>query len=129
MNGHFPNNNRELFLYQLKWLGIFMGAGLVIIWLFTFPFDLILLMIAFVMMSVYKRRTMLKKLGLIDTHNQKGVKGFFKSLFQSPTSSSMFDGSSSSSGSAQIKYFCMSCGNEHKEISCPKCGSKMKRVG
>jgi DNA-directed RNA polymerase subunit RPC12/RpoP len=28
-----------------------------------------------------------------------------------------------------IKYYCMSCGNENKEISCPKCGSKMKRVG
>ena len=68
---------------------------------------------------------MLKKLGLLDTSHVKGVKGFIKSLFQSPTSSSMFGGSSNGT---QVKYFCLSCGNEHKEISCPKCGSKMKRV-
>jgi len=23
----------------------------------------------------------------------------------------------------------MKCGNEHREIACPKCGSKMKKVG
>jgi hypothetical protein len=28
-----------------------------------------------------------------------------------------------------IKYYCMDCGYEHKEIVRPKCGSKMKRVG
>ena len=24
---------------------------------------------------------------------------------------------------------CMSCGTQHKDIECPKCGSKMKKVG
>jgi rubrerythrin len=28
-----------------------------------------------------------------------------------------------------LKYYCMSCGTQHKEISCPNCGSKMKKVG
>jgi hypothetical protein len=28
-----------------------------------------------------------------------------------------------------IKYYCMSCGKEHREIACPNCGSKMKRIG
>jgi hypothetical protein len=28
-----------------------------------------------------------------------------------------------------LKYYCMGCGKEHREISCPNCGSKMKRVG
>jgi hypothetical protein len=28
-----------------------------------------------------------------------------------------------------LKYYCMSCGKEHREIACPNCGSKMKRVG
>lgn len=30
---------------------------------------------------------------------------------------------------SSLKYFCMSCGTQHKEAACPKCGSKMKRVG
>ena len=32
-------------------------------------------------------------------------------------------------GYQSLKYYCMSCGTEHRETSCPKCGSKMKRVG
>jgi rubrerythrin len=28
-----------------------------------------------------------------------------------------------------LKYYCMSCGIQHKDISCPNCGSKMKKVG
>jgi rRNA maturation endonuclease Nob1 len=28
-----------------------------------------------------------------------------------------------------LKYYCMNCGNQHNEIACPNCGSKMKRVG
>lgn len=125
MGGHFPNNNRGFYLRQIKWLGVFMALGFAIIWLFTFPTDLILLILSFILMSVYNGRKMLTKLGLLDTSHAKGLKGFFKSFFQLPTSSSMFGGNSNS----QVKYFCMSCGNEHKEISCPKCGSKMKRVG
>ena len=124
MRGNIPDNNRGLFLHQIKWLGVFMAIGFAIIWLFTFPTDILLITVLFILMSVYNRRNTLKKLGLLDTSHVKGVKGFFKSFFQLPTSSSLFGGSSS-----QVKYFCMSCGNEHKEISCPKCGSKMKRAG
>jgi rRNA maturation endonuclease Nob1 len=28
-----------------------------------------------------------------------------------------------------LKYYCLRCGKEHREITCPNCGSKMKRVG
>ncbi|MDW0284243.1 MAG: hypothetical protein QN785_03260 [Nitrososphaeraceae archaeon] len=28
-----------------------------------------------------------------------------------------------------LKYYCMNCGKEHREIACPNCGSNMKRVG
>lgn len=32
-------------------------------------------------------------------------------------------------GGTSLKYYCMSCGTEHREAACLKCGSKMKRVG
>jgi rubrerythrin len=51
----------------------------------------------------------------------KDIRGFIKSLFRSP--------SSSMDSNTSVRYYCMSCGNEHREIACPKCGSKMKRVG
>ena len=28
-----------------------------------------------------------------------------------------------------IKFYCMTCGHEHKESACPKCGSKAVRIG
>ena len=33
------------------------------------------------------------------------------------------------SNGSSLKYYCMACGTQHKEAACPKCGSKMKRVG
>ena len=37
--------------------------------------------------------------------------------------------SSLSDNNRGLKYYCMSCGKEHREITCPYCGSKMKKVG
>jgi DNA-directed RNA polymerase subunit RPC12/RpoP len=28
-----------------------------------------------------------------------------------------------------LNYYCMNCGLKHNRAACPKCGSKMKRVG
>jgi rubrerythrin len=41
----------------------------------------------------------------------------------------MFGSLSSPFSGNTVNYYCMSCGTKHKEASCPKCGSKMKRVG
>jgi rubrerythrin len=32
-------------------------------------------------------------------------------------------------GNSSLSYYCMSCGTKHNQAACPKCGSKMKRVG
>ena len=32
-------------------------------------------------------------------------------------------------GNTSLKYYCMSCGTQHKQAACPNCGSKMKKVG
>jgi hypothetical protein len=37
--------------------------------------------------------------------------------------------SSQNNGYVPLRYYCMSCGKEHREIARPNCGSKMKRVG
>jgi ribosomal protein L37AE/L43A len=31
-------------------------------------------------------------------------------------------------GDNLLKYYYMSCGTQHKQTSCPECGSKMKRA-
>ena len=52
-----------------------MTIGFAIIWLFAFPTDLILLIVLFVLMSIYDRRRILKRLGLLETNDVKIVKG------------------------------------------------------
>jgi hypothetical protein len=59
------------------------------------------------------RRRMVKRMGM---GMREGISG--------STSSS-----SSTFGDTSLKYYCMSCETQHKQASCPKCGSKMKRVG
>jgi rubrerythrin len=44
-------------------------------------------------------------------------------------SSDLSMSSSPMSEDNSLKYHCMSCGTQHKDISCPNCGSKMKKVG
>ncbi|MGI0043010.1 MAG: hypothetical protein ACRD47_04800 [Nitrososphaeraceae archaeon] len=83
--------------------------------LLPFPASLVAAIGGFMLVNFLRTRLMLKKMGI-------GMKGLFGSLRSSDASPSM-------SGYSPIKYYCMSCGNEHKEIACPKCGSKMKRVG
>ncbi len=31
--------------------------------------------------------------------------------------------------SNKVNYYCMACGTKHDNMMCPKCGSKMKRIG
>jgi uncharacterized paraquat-inducible protein A len=32
------------------------------------------------------------------------------------------------SNQSLLRYCCVSCGNEHTKVACPKCGSKIKKV-
>jgi hypothetical protein len=53
-----------------------------------------------------------------------GVTGSVKDMFSSLSSSTP-----DNNQYRPLKYYCMSCGKEHREIACPNCGSRMKRVG
>ncbi|HET7344549.1 MAG TPA: hypothetical protein VFJ05_01590 [Nitrososphaeraceae archaeon] len=75
-----------------------------------FPISLVTIIGIFILLNFYMRKRMMSITG-----GGRGV-GMFGSM------SSMF-------GDSSLKYYCMSCGTKHKEAACPKCGSKMKRVG
>ena len=111
----FPyNNNKQYLIYQLKWIGIYMSIGAAISLVLPFPVSLIAALGAFFLLNFIRTRRMLKKSGV-------DIKGLFRSF----SSASMGGGGQYT----PIKYYCMSCGKEHREIACPNCGSKMKRVG
>jgi predicted RNA-binding Zn-ribbon protein involved in translation (DUF1610 family) len=113
--GEISNNNKHLFLYTLKWMSLYVAIGFIAALLLPFPASLIGAIGIFMLVNFLRTRLMLKKMGI-------SMRGLFGSLRSSNVSSSSY-------GYNSVKYYCMNCGNEHKEIACPKCGSKIKRVG
>lgn len=121
-------SDKQLALNELKWITVYLAAAFIIMLLLPFPIDLVVALLAFLALSWYKRNLLLRKSdipnsGIRDTSFRlKKIKEFYKSLFFNISHSTDY-------GQNRIKYYCMKCGNEHREIACPKCGSKMKRIG
>jgi len=100
------SNNKDFLSQQLLWIAISLGISLAISLFVPFPFSLPIIIAVFILLSFYMRKRALKKMGL--------------------SGSSMFGGYGSGSS---LSYYCMSCGTKHNQAACPRCGSKMKRVG
>jgi hypothetical protein len=107
------NNNAQFLLNVMLWLGISLGISLTISLLLPFPISLVTIVGVFILLNLYMRRRMMQKMGM----RGGGVRGAFSTM------------SSPMSEDNSLKYHCMSCGTQHKDISCPNCGSKMKKVG
>ncbi|MGC2427929.1 MAG: hypothetical protein WA421_12910 [Nitrososphaeraceae archaeon] len=105
-------NNRQFLVSQIIWMGVSIGISLTISMLVPFPISLVAIIGVFILLNFYMRKRMMSRMGM------KGGLGMFGSL----SSSSML-------GDSSLKYYCISCGTQHKQAACPKCGSKMKRVG
>ena len=113
-------DRKQLVLYQLKWTAIYLAVAFIIMLFLPFPADLALALIAFLVLGWYRRYLFLRKLGMKNPTST--VTGFefkkIKELYKSNISDSIDDGQS------KVKYYCMKCGNEHREIACPKCWFK-----
>jgi hypothetical protein len=94
----------------MMWFGISIAISITISLLLPFPVSLVVIIGVFILLNFYIRKRMMRRMGI------GGAGGKFGSM------SSMFGGNS-------LNYYCMSCGTKHREAACPKCGSKMKRVG
>jgi hypothetical protein len=110
------NNNKQFLINQIMWLGISLGISIAISLLLPFPISLVTTIGVFILISFYVRKRTMQRAGM-----GGGRVGMFGSM-SSSSSSSMF-------GDNALKYYCMSCGTQHKQVECPKCGSKMKKVG
>jgi len=103
------NNNKQFLLIQIIWMGISFGISVAISMLVPFPLSLVIIIGVIILLNLYMRNRLMRRLG-------SGM------LFGSIPSSSMF-------GDNSVRYYCMTCGMQHKRAACPRCGSKMKRVG
>jgi hypothetical protein len=108
------NGNKQFLLHQIVRLVIFLGISITISVLVPFPISLVAIIVVFSLLNLlYMRRRMVKRMGM-------GMRGGISGSTSS--SSSLMFGDT-------LKYYCMSCGTQHTQASCPKCCSKMKRVG
>jgi hypothetical protein len=103
--------NKWFFINQVIWIGISFGISITISMLVPFPISLVVIVGTLLLLNYYLRKRMMSRIG--------SVKGTVMGGIYSPTLS---DGGS-------LKYYCMSCGTQHKQTACPKCGSKMKTIG
>lgn len=106
-------DNRSYILYMLKWLGIYLGISLALSFLLRFPYSFIAFIGVFFAIQFARAYLRNKRSGGTQ------LRGFFNPY---SSSSSMF-------GLKPITYYCMNCGEPHNKRECPKCGSKMKKVG
>jgi hypothetical protein len=108
--------------YYLIWLVIYMTIGLVISYLLPFPLSFAVVLIGLLLLTVLRVEVNLRREGI------GGIKGLYKSL-----SSSRHDSDIRRYAVGDLafspKFYCLNCGYEHREYSCPRCGSKVVRTG
>jgi hypothetical protein len=85
-------------------MAIYVALALGISFVVPFPFSFVAIIGAVLLLSLYVRKHQLGKMGL--------------------SGSSMFGGRG-----GYNKYYCANCGTQHNQLACPKCGSKVKKVG
>ena len=111
---NIDSDTKRFFIRRLKWVVLYLGISLILVLVLPAPYDLISVFGLYILVNVLRVRGIIKGYG-----GKGGIKDLFRSLFPS---------TSDNDRSRPLKYYCMNCGKEHKEIACPICGSKMKRV-
>jgi hypothetical protein len=96
---------------MLMWMGVYMGMSLAISFVIPFPVSLLAIFMAIIGIDYLRARYIMKKMGISS----------IRQLFNSFSAPQM--------GYQPLKYYCMSCDTQHRETSCPNCGSKLTRVG
>jgi hypothetical protein len=105
------DNDSWHFLFdRLKWIGLYFGIGFILISILRSPYDLISIIVLFIIINVWRGRKLMKRYGGIS-----GIRDLLSTI--------------SANNDRPLRYYCMSCGKEHRETACPNCGSRTKSVG
>ena len=117
------NGNKQIQTNYWVWFIAYMGIGVAISFVVPFPFSLGIALLVFFALNAARTHIILKR---------HGMPGGLKDMYKSMTSSlggSWNNSVGAGMGYSPIKFYCMNCGNEHREYACPKCGSKAVRTG
>jgi hypothetical protein len=125
-NSNNNDKSKQILTNYWVWFIAYMGIGLAISFVVPFPFSLGIALLVFFALNAARTHIALKRQGM-----PGGLKDF-KSMTSSLGGSwnnGIFGGGGGGMGYSPIKFYCMNCGYEHKENTCPKCGSKAVSVG
>jgi hypothetical protein len=118
-----PDGNDKLVSNNgLAWLLVTLAAVVILTLTLPFPVSFIVSLLVIISLNVIRADIALKKAGM------GGIRSWYKS-YSSLSSSRGWDRNVKDSLYKPIKFSCMSCGNEHNKVECPKCGSKAVRAG
>jgi hypothetical protein len=104
-------------------LAAYLVFGLAISFVVPFPLSFGIALLVYFAPNAARMHLALKR---------QGMPGGIKEMYKSMCSSLGGRRSTSDSvgmGYSPIKFCCMNCGYEHREYTCPKCGSKAVRTG
>jgi len=124
--GNNNNSKKQIQTNYWVWFIAYMGIGLAISFIVPFPLSFGIALLVFFLLNAARMHIALKRQGM-----PGGLKDLYKSMSSSVSGNSWnkSGGTGMGMGYSPIKFYCMNCGNEHKEYSCPKCGSKAVRTG
>jgi hypothetical protein len=91
-------------------MGIYFGIAFIVSRFLPFPYSLIVIVVAVIALGFYRRRRQLRKAGQDSSQSSS----YFGNMFGSQKG---------------INYYCINCGMKHNQVSCPNCGSKLKKAG
>ena len=112
------NDNKNSAKRLLKWTGIAVAVG--ILFVFILPIILILAAVIGVLILVSFLYTKRKR-GKINEPTYTGIFDLLSSILFSRLWNKY------SVSQNNYFYYCVSCGTKHKEVICPRCGSKFKK--
>ena len=117
------SNNKQIPTNYWVWLAAYLVIGLAISFVVPFPLSFGIALLVYFALNAARMHIALKRQGM-----SGGIKDLYKSM-SSSLGGSWNNSAGAGMGYSPIKFYCMNCGYEHKENSCPKCGSKAVRTG
>jgi hypothetical protein len=110
------DDTKLFFIRRIKWIVLYLGISLILVLILPAPYDLVSVFGLYTLVNLLRFRGIIK-----GYRGTGGIKDLIGLLFPSI--------SRTDQNESQLKYYCMNCGKEHREIKCTNCGSKMKRIG
>ena len=114
------NGNMQFLGSLLTWMGISLAISLATSFVLPFPWSLAVAIGIFSLLDFYSIRNTSRRMR--NGYSESTVFDSLSSLFSSG------DGGRAARN-ISLGYYCISCGVPHKQVSCPKCGSKLKKIG